>query len=86
MLTKDIDAHDGLVKIWVGALDNIIIEVFLVAKGVHPLKYKIKECLQILRTGTCNEDIRVPMCERSGDGKTQRCGFPSSTGSSKCHS
>lgn len=86
MLTKNIDANDGIIKIRISTLDNIIIQVLLVAKCVHPLKYKIKECLQILGTGTRNEDIRVPMCERSGDGQTQRSGFPASTGSSKCYS
>jgi len=86
MLTKYINAHNGLIEIRISALGNIVIQMLLVAKCVHPLEYEIKERLQILGAGTRNEDVRVPMCERSGDGQTQCGGFPSSTGRSKGYS
>src|SRR6266481_2293609 len=40
MLTKYINAHNGLIEIRISALGNIVIQMLLVAKRVHPLEYE----------------------------------------------
>jgi hypothetical protein len=68
VLTENIDPHDGLIEIRICTLSDIIIQVFLVTKYVHPFEYEIKQRLQVLRTGTGDKDIRVTVGEGSGDG------------------
>lgn len=67
MLTKDINADDSLVKLRISALGNIVIQMFFISKSVHAFEYKLEQRLQILRTGTRYEDIRIPVRQRSCD-------------------
>ena len=86
MFTKDINAYDGLVEIWICALSNIVIQVLLIAKHIHPFEYEFEQGFQILRTGTRDEDVRVSVGEGSGNGQPQRCGLSSPTGGSERYS
>lgn len=42
MLSEHIHANDGLVELWICALCDVIIHVFLVAQSVHALEYKVE--------------------------------------------
>ena len=86
MIPKHIHAHNRLVEVGVRALRDIVVEVLLVAKHVHALKDKLEQRFQVFRTGTRDEDVRIPVSECSSDGKTQSGRFSATTTRSKCHS
>ena len=69
VVTENVHSNNRLVKLRIGALCDVVIQVFLVPQGIHTLEYEFEESLQVLRVGTRNENIRVTMGERSSDGE-----------------
>ena len=82
MIPEDIHANDGLVEVGVRALRNIVVEVLLIAKRIHSLEDEVEQGLQVLWTGTGNEDIRVPVRKRSSDSEAQSSRLSTPTASS----
>ena len=86
MFPKDVNAYDSLVEIRVRTLCNIIVQVLLVAEGVHPLEDEFEESIQVFWAWASHKDIRVPMGQCSRDSQAQCSGFTTSTSSRECHS
>lgn len=83
VITKNVHPNDRLVKLWVGALDNVVIQMFLIPQSVHALEYEFKESLQVLGAWTRDKNVGVTMSERGGDSKSKSSGFSSSSRSSQ---
>jgi hypothetical protein len=80
MLPEDVHPHDGLVEVRVRTLHNVVIQVLLITKNVHALEDEVEQCLQVLRTRTGDENVRVSVCKCGGDGETESSGFASTSG------
>ena len=71
MVAENVDANDGLVEFGIGALSNVVVEMFLIFERIQTLEDKLEESLQVLRAWTCYENVRVAMRNSSGDSQTE---------------
>lgn len=83
--TVNVYSDDGLVERRVGALNDIIVEMLLVAEGIESLEHELEERLQVLRVGGCDKDVGVIVRNRSTNRHTECSGFTTTTGSSEGH-
>lgn len=72
MIAKDVDPNDGALPIGIGALDDIIVGVLLVAELLEALEDKVEQGLEVLRTGARHEDVGVAVGDRQRHGQTER--------------
>ena len=83
MVTENVHPNNRLVKLWIGALRDVIIQMLLVPQSVHALEYEFKKSFQVLRARTRDKNVRVTVGERSGNSESQSSRFPSSSRSSQ---
>lgn len=57
MASKDVDSHNGLLEVWVGTLNYIVIGMLFVAESVQSLEDEFEEGFQIFRVWRCDEDV-----------------------------
>ena len=84
MIPEHVHANNRLVEVRICALRDIVVQMLFVAECIHALEDELKQCLQVLRAGTRDEDVRVPMRECSSDSQTKSGGLSTTTTSSKC--
>eukprot|EP00126_Sphaerothecum_destruens_P002083 Sdes_comp15523_c0_seq1m4476 len=72
MLLENIHAHNCLVEAHVGGADQLVVDVLCVVERIKAAEEKLKERLEILRRGRCDENIRVAVLNRSCDRQTKR--------------
>ena len=86
MITEDVHPNNGPVELWIGALRDVVIQMFLISQSIHALEHEFKESLQVLRTGARDKNVRVPVVECSSDSKPQssRLSSSSCSGESNC--
>ena len=81
VVVEDVHSHHSLVELGVSALDQLIVEVLLVVQGIKALEDKVKEGVEVLRTGRRDKDVGVAKADRSSNGKTQSSGLATPSGS-----
>lgn len=85
MVSEYVDPDDSLVEFGIRALDDIVVQMLLIPKGIHPLEDKVEQRLQVLRTRTGHEDIGVSMRKCRRDGNTKGGRLSSSTSCSESY-
>ena len=83
MVAENVHPNNRLVKLWIGALRDVIIQMLLVPQSIHALEYEFKKSFQVLRARARNKNIRVTVGECSSDGESQSSRFPPSSRSSQ---
>lgn len=83
MASEDVDSNDGLVEFGVSRLNDIVVEMLLVAKRVHALEDELEQSLEILGRGRSDKDVGISVGESGSDGETESGGFTSTSGSSE---
>ena len=83
VVVEDVHSHHSLVELWVGALDQLVVEVLLVVQCVEALEDKVKEGVKVLRAGRGDKDVGVAKADSSSNGKTQSSRLATSSGSSE---
>ena len=74
ILFVNVDSNDGIVKLRIGRLDEIVVRVFLVPHGVESLEDELEESVQVLGTRAGHEDVGVAEANGGGNGKAESCG------------
>jgi hypothetical protein len=85
VLSENIYTHDSLIKIRIGALDDVVVQMFFVTYRVHSFKDEIEQGFQVFRTWTRDEDVAVSVCDRSGNSQSESSRLASTTSSRQCH-
>lgn len=75
VLVENIHPHHRLVELWVGALDEFIVQVLLVIQRVEPLEHEVEEGVEVLRAWRGDEDIGVAEADGRGDGEAEGGGL-----------
>ena len=57
VITENVHSNDRLVKFRIGALRDVVVQMFLVSQNVHALEYELEESLQVLGAGARNKNI-----------------------------
>ena len=79
VITENVHPNDCLVKIRVGALRDVVVQVFFVSQSIHALEYELEESSQVLGAGARNKNVRITVSERSSDSKPQSSRFSASS-------
>jgi hypothetical protein len=77
---ENVDSDDGLVEVRVCALNDVVVEMLLVAQRVHALEDELEERAQVLGRGRGDEDVGVAVCEGGSDGETESSRFATTSG------
>ena len=83
VVVEDVHSHHSLVELWVGALDQLVVEVLLVVQGVEALEDEVKESVEVLGAGRGDKDVGVAKADGSSNGKTQSSRLATPSGSSE---
>ena len=83
VVVEDVHSHHSLVELWVGALDQLVVEVLLIVQCVKALEDEVKEGVKVLRAGRCDKDVGVAKANGSSNGKTQSSRLAPPSGSSE---
>jgi hypothetical protein len=59
MRLEHIDAHNAVVELLIGGLNNLVVEMLFVLEAIKALEYKVEQGLQVLGVGRGDEDVRV---------------------------
>jgi hypothetical protein len=57
VVPEKVNSHNGVIKFWIVALRNVVIEMFLVSQGIQALENEFEQGFEIFGTGTGDEDI-----------------------------
>ena len=50
VLMEDVDPDNGFVELWIGGLDDLVVLVLHVVKGIKPFQDKLEDCFEVFRT------------------------------------
>ena len=85
MVLEHIHSDDRLVEIGIGALSDVVVQVFFVAEDVHTLENELEEGLQVFRAGTRYENVRVPVGQSGGNSQSKGSRLAPTATSSEGH-
>lgn len=78
---EDIHADNRLSELRVGALNEVVIDVLLVAESVEPFEDELEERTEVLGRRGSDEDVCVAKAERARDSEAEGSGLQASGGS-----
>ena len=83
VVVEDVHSHHSLVELWVGTLDQLVVQVLLIVQGVEALEDKVKEGVEVFGAGRGDKDVGGAEANSSSNGKTQSSRLTSPSGSSE---
>ena len=83
MVSEDVDTHDSVVELRVGALKNFVVSVLFVVKRVEAPKQEFKHSLQVFRGRGSHEDIAEAVNDTRGNSDAQTGRFTATTACSE---
>lgn len=67
MTPEYVDANNRFVEVGIGALRNIVVQMFFISERVEALENEVKERLQVLRARTSDEYVGIAVSKGSSD-------------------
>ena len=69
----DVDSHNGVVVVWVGALEHVVVCMLLVVESVQAFEDELKDGLEVLGGGSRHKDIAESVDDGGGDTDAEGC-------------